>query len=86
MGVVKCKVAVELLRIAGYFLMMKTKSSIKRTRRGYVLRLTKLEFEALRGMVVEANADFDYEERLEFCRTGKRQLGAVKNVCHLVLG
>jgi hypothetical protein len=85
MGVVKCKVAVELLRLAGYFLMMKTKSSIKRTRRGYVLRLTKLEFQALRGMVVEANADFDYEERLEFCRSGKREMDAITTVCHLVL-
>jgi hypothetical protein len=66
--------------------MMKTKSSIKRTRRGYVLRLTKLEFEALAGMVDEANANFDYEETRKFCRAGKRELDAITTVCHLVLG
>jgi hypothetical protein len=66
--------------------MMKTKSSIKRTRRGYVLRLTKLEFEALSGMVNEANADFEYEEARKFCGASKRELDAITTVCHLVLG
>jgi len=66
--------------------MMKTKSSIKRTRRGYVLRLTKLEFQALVGMVDEANANFEYEEARKFCGVGKRELDAITTVCHLVLG
>ena len=65
--------------------MMKTKSSIKRTRRGYTLRLTKSEYRMLRLLVDEANGHGDYEDSLT---TGgrhnpKRQLAALNRIMDL---
>jgi hypothetical protein len=65
--------------------MMKTKSSIKRTRRGYTLRLTKSEYQMLYSLVDEANGHGDYENFLT--TTGrhnpKRELAVLNRVMDL---
>jgi hypothetical protein len=65
--------------------MMKTKSSIKRTRRGYTLRLTKAEYQMLRFLVFEANGDGDYENSLttDERHWPKRELAALNRVMDL---
>ena len=64
--------------------MMKNKSSIKRTRRGYTLRLTKAEFDVLFGMVDEANGCGDYEQAHYSSPDRKKQWKACQNVMRLM--
>ena len=66
--------------------MMKSKSSIKRTRRGYTLRLTKREYEALILMVDMANKDGDAYEWAEAAGDTKAKLKAIERVTALLLG
>jgi len=65
--------------------MMKTKSSIKRTRRGYTLRLTKSEYHMLRFLVYAANGDGDYENSIttDGRHNPKRELAALNRVMDL---
>jgi hypothetical protein len=64
---------------------MKTKSSIKRTQRGYTLRLTKSEYQMLRELVTEANGNGDYENYLttDGRHNPKRELSALYRVMDL---
>ena len=64
--------------------MMKNKSSLRRTRRGYTLRLTKLEFDELRAMVAGANNDFDYEEIFYGNGGDKKKLRACQSVMRIL--
>jgi hypothetical protein len=65
--------------------MMKTKSSIKRTRRGYTLRLTKAEYFMLYRLVDEANGHGDFENYLttDGRHNPKRELAALGRVMDL---
>jgi len=60
--------------------MMKTTSSLKRTKHGYTLRLTKMEFDELYAMVDEANGNFDYERSHYSDGRNKRKLRACDRV------
>lgn len=65
--------------------MMKTKSTIKRTRRGYTLRLTKAEYTTVWHLINEANGHGEFEDYLT--NTGrtnpKRELAVLNRVMDL---